>query len=63
MPFIPPCLSHPVLPSAPLLTLTRSSIPPGHTNPFSHPSLVLSVSVHPSPFASYLCRVVLYHVR
>lgn len=50
------------MPCASLPTSILFFISPGHTNPFSHPSLVLSVAIHPSVFASYLCRVVLYRV-
>lgn len=42
------------MPCASLPTSILSFISPGHTNPFSHPSLVLSVAIHPSVFASYL---------
>lgn len=51
------------LPCASLPTSVLSFVSPGHTNPFSHPSLMLSVPINPSLFASYLCRVVLYPVR
>lgn len=55
----PLCTFCAVLPYPPLPTSACSLTPSGHTSPFPHQPPVLSVPT----FASYLCRIVLHHMR